>query len=116
MAVKLSDLPTITFCTNNAILVLENDPSGSPTTSGITVQNFFSNVNVNTSISGTFTVSNTVTFTNSNTHISNLHITYNTTPANSTSSVLAGKVWADEEYLYVAVSNNNIKRIALTSF
>lgn len=40
----------------------------------------------------------------------------NNTPANSTANVVQSTIWADNNYIYVAVSNNVIKRAALTSF
>lgn len=46
----------------------------------------------------------------------NLQITYNTTPANSTANAVAGLVWYDNNYIYVAIANNSIKRVALSSF
>jgi len=38
------------------------------------------------------------------------------TPANSTTSCTQGQFWFDANYIYFAVANNTIKRIALTSF
>lgn len=39
------------------------------------------------------------------------------TPANSTSMTVApGTVWYDASFLYVAVANNNTKRVSLSSF
>lgn len=38
------------------------------------------------------------------------------TPANSTITVQAGKIWWDASYLYVAVANNTVKRVALSAF
>jgi hypothetical protein len=40
----------------------------------------------------------------------------NVTPANSTANVVGGSIWSDGNYIYYAVSNNSIKRAALTSF
>jgi hypothetical protein len=40
----------------------------------------------------------------------------NNTPANSTANTLGKTFWSDGSYLYYAVSNNVIKRVALSSF
>lgn len=49
-------------------------------------------------------VTNTITIQNSN------------TPASSTITVPKGRMWYDTDYLYIAVSNNVVKRVALSSF
>lgn len=38
------------------------------------------------------------------------------TPANSTINVAQGTIFYDSSYLYIAVANNTLKRVALTSF
>lgn len=38
------------------------------------------------------------------------------TPANSTSNAVGQSIWMDTNFLYVAVANNVIKRVALSSF
>ena len=45
-----------------------------------------------------------------------LYITDNTTPANSTANATQGRIWYDDTYMYIAVGNNNIKRITLEAF
>jgi hypothetical protein len=46
----------------------------------------------------------------------NLYITYRTTPANSTANCTQNQIWFDNTHIFVAVSNNNIKRVALDTF
>ena len=38
------------------------------------------------------------------------------TPANSTITVRAGTMFVDTDYLYIAVSDNTLKRVALSTF
>lgn len=41
----------------------------------------------------------------------------NVTPSNSVSTTIpAGQFWTDGAYIYVATSNNSVKRVALSSF
>jgi len=40
----------------------------------------------------------------------------NTSPLTSTDAVTQGRIWYDDDYLYVAIGPNSIKRVALTSF
>lgn len=42
--------------------------------------------------------------------------TDNTTPLTSADTMTQGRIWYDDDYLYVAIGPNNIKRVALTSF
>ena len=42
--------------------------------------------------------------------------TDNTTPLTSGDTVTQGRIWYDDNYLYVAYGPNLIKRVALTSF
>ena len=46
----------------------------------------------------------------------NLYVTFNTTPANSTANCTQGQVWFDNNYIYVAIANNIIKRAAISAF
>jgi hypothetical protein len=48
--------------------------------------------------------------------VANLVLSTNSTPANSTITVPQGTMWYDTNYLYIAVANNTLKRVALTSF
>jgi len=88
------------------ILIIEDVPeSGNSTTGGVTVENLFGNSDVN------FTVSNTKILS-----VNTLVIRKNNTPSTSSDTVTRGTIWFDSSYLYVAVGNNTIKRIALEAF
>ena len=91
-AKKTSELAT----TNNAVatdrIVILKDPAGTPSTRTISVSNLLGNSAANVVIQ-------------------------QVTPANSTAlTVKAGALFFDNTYLYVATSNNNIKRVALSTF
>lgn len=108
-AIKGSQLPSVTAATGDDFLILVNDPQGSPVTTKISVGNFYSNVTVNVTFSETLRATGNV-------YANNFHITNSVTPAYSTVAVEKGKIWFDQDYLYVAVANNDIRRVALTSF
>ena len=55
-------------------------------------------------------------FSNVNLQVATLIVGNTSTPISSTISVTAGSMWFDSTYLYVAVSNNVIKRITLETF
>lgn len=88
---KISALPTTTNSGLSDYLVVVANVAGTLTTKKITHADFFTNSSAN------------------------VHIV-TTTPANSTIVVKAGTLLYDTNYLYVAVSNNVLKRVALSSF
>ena len=105
---KISELTAITSLTADDLLMVVNDPNGAPSTNKITVGNLFGNVRV----SATF--ANSAAF--SNVTINNFVLNNKATPASNTDNAQMGKMWFDEDYIYVAVANNSIKRVALSNF
>ena len=55
-------------------------------------------------------------FSNVNLQVATLIVGNTTTPISSTMTVTAGSMWYDANYLYIATSNNVIKRLSLESF
>ena len=118
---KITELTAATSLAANDLFVIVKDPSGSPSTRKITVTGAFSNIGSPAVFSNTVTISGNVTITgnvssNANVTANNLFINYRSTPLNSTDTVTTGKMWFDNNYIYVAISNNVIKRAALSSF
>ena len=112
---KISELNAVTTLTSDDLIMVVNDPAGSPTTNKITFGNMLANVNIVAKFSNTVDSSGNITSTsiiNSN----NLFINYRTTPTTNTDVVQSGKLWFDNDYIYVSISNNNIKRAALSNF
>ena len=90
-AKKISELSALTAPAAVDLLVIVDDPTGTPITKYVTVGNLLGNAAANVVI-------------------------YNATPANSTITVKKGTLIFDSNYLYVATANNTLKRIALTAF
>ena len=91
-AKKISELSALTAPAAVDLLVIVDDPTGTPITKYVTVGNILGNSAANVTI-------------------------YNTsTPANSTITVKKGTLMFDSSYLYVATANNTLKRVALSSF
>ena len=90
-AKKISELTALTAPAAVDLLVIVDDPTGTPITKYVTVGNLLGNAAANVVI-------------------------YNATPANSTITVKKGTLIFDSDYLYVATANNTLKRIALTAF
>jgi len=90
-AKKITELSAMTAPTADDLLVIVDDVAGTPITKKVTVGNLLGNTSANVVI-------------------------YNSTPANSTITVKKGTILFDTSYLYVAVANNTLKRVALSSF
>lgn len=88
---KISEFGVSRSASGSDRLVILKDPESVPTNKTISVNDLFGNSTANVVIRlGT--------------------------PANSTIQVKAGTIMYDNEYLYVAVANNSLKRISLESF
>jgi hypothetical protein len=120
---KVSQLPVLsaaTLAAEDLVLVID-DPNGTPTSKRITIKNFLGNLPSNTSITGTLSVSANTSVGRLTVANSQLTIADKTgvTSNNTTTMFGAGKqgtmVW-DDNYLYLATSNTVIKRVALSIF
>ncbi len=132
---KISNLPSATAVTGRDILlVIKRSGNTTFTDKKIEGDAFFGNIASNTAISGTFTVTGNTTLARTTATIltsqsaitSSLRVNSNGviistkfTPGSSSIDDTAypqGKFSFDENYIYVKVSANTIKRAALNSF
>ena len=135
---KVTQLTSLTSPASEDLLLVIDNPSGTPTSKQITVKNLLGSAPSNTSITGTLTVSANTTLNGSNTVISsNVNMTSTRGPrtsakwvtiAKTTGTVsnnattelgsggLEGSIFWDEDFLYVATSNTVVKRVALSVF
>ena len=136
---KVTALTALTAASNNDILLIVDDPTGTPISKKITVEDVFGNTtktnlvkfNVgssNTNLSGTalnlwpmggptsnVTVQGSLAIANSGV----LRINTSTTPlSNNTATAgwTVGQFGWDANYLYVATSGTVIKRVALSAY
>lgn len=93
---KISELESAVSIQDDTLFVIVTDPNGAATTLKISASDLFGNVEV----SATF---------------ANLHLV-DSTPLTSSDTAAKGKVWFDADFLYVAVDEDEIKRVPLTSF
>lgn len=135
---KVTQLTSLTSPASEDLLLVIDNPSGTPTSKQISVKNLLGSAPANTSISGTLTVSANTTLNGSNTVIAaNVNMTSTRGPrtsakwitvAKTTGTVsnnattelgsggLEGSIFWDEDFLYVATSNTVVKRVALSLF
>jgi hypothetical protein len=142
---KVTQLTALASPNDEDLLLLVDDPNGTPVSKKIDVKTFVGNIPSNTAITGTITVSGNGTFSGSNTVFSSNvvvtgtlrpssfivnanKVTINTSITPSTNNATTelgaptsdnphdGTLFWDEDYIYVAVSNTVIKRAALSVF
>lgn len=135
---KVSELTALTSPIGEDLLLIVDDPSGTPVSKKVTLNSFFGSVAANTTMSGTLTATANVTVSGSNTTFtSNVNIgsssqlkvdggvvtlgakstiTSNNATTQLGSGGLQGSIFWDENYLYVATSNTVVKRVALSTF
>lgn len=90
-AKKISELTALSAPAGEDLMVIVDDPSGTPVTKYVTVSNLLGNSSANV-------------------------VVYHATPANSSITVKKGTIMIDNNYIYVATANNTLKRVSLTSF
>lgn len=122
---KVTELTAATSATADDLLMIVDDPSGTPASKKISLNSFFSNVRANTTISGTLTTSanntingNKMTVTANTTFNGNLRMSSDTPSSNNAGSegYGVGSIWFDADYIYVATASGTIKRVALSVF
>jgi len=122
---KVTELTAATNVTSDDLLLMVDDPTGTPISKKVSVKTFFQNVRANTAIRGTLTTSanntingNKMTVTANTTFSGNLKMTSDTPGSNNASSegYGVGSIWFDSDYIYVATASGTIKRVALSIF
>jgi hypothetical protein len=132
---KVTALTSLTAPTSADLLMIIDDPSGTPVSKQITLKNLAGgmpntavstlSVSANTTINGSNTVvSSNVTFTSARgPRTTAKYITVGkstgTVSNNATTELgggMQGSILFDENYIYVATSNTVIKRVALSVF
>lgn len=97
---KITELPVLAQASSNDLLIIEDVSTGN--TKSITISNLLGNSSIDISANTITTIS--------------LSISNSNTPSNSTISVAKGTLLFDNNYIYVAIADNNIKRAPLESF
>jgi hypothetical protein len=131
---KISELNTLTSAASEDLLVIVDDPNGTPISKQITLKNLFGSVpantvinrltvNANTMLNGSNTTvtanlnSTGITTINQLTVANNqLRITTTDTVASNSATGLQGQIRYDTDYIYVCVANNVWKRATLASW
>ena len=135
---KVTQLTELTTTADSDLLYVVDDATGTPVSKKVTVKNFFGTVPANTTITGRLVASANTNFRGT-TSVFNANTTFNSAPIANTNRVIIsnkvtissnnattqfagnapanqGSLFWDDDYLYVAISNTVIKRVALSVF
>lgn len=121
---KITELAALAAPTGKDLLYVVDDPTGTPVSKKVSLHDMFGSVPANTSITGTAAVSGNTSLSGAKTVVSAGQITLATATSvgsNNATTVLGradgqGTIFWDQNYLYVATSNTEIKRVALSVF
>jgi hypothetical protein len=122
---KVSQLTALTTTAAPDLLMIVDDPTGTPVSKKMTIKNFFGTVPSNTVFSANVTVRGNRAQFASNVNITKtltantVKITYGSTPASNNATTVGmavGELRFTNTYIYIAVNATTIKRVALSTF
>lgn len=105
---KISELTATTTANSTDYFVLVSDTSGTPSTQRLNAGRLLTQ-----GLKARFANTTASQFTTTSDKIV---IENDKTPTSSTQTITKGSIFFDASYLYVAVANNTIKRVALAAF
>jgi|TARA_R110000803_G_scaffold36912_6_gene79450 hypothetical protein len=113
---KITELPALTTAASSDVLYIIDDATGTPVSKKISLLNLLGAVPANTVFTAHTTFNNKVTAANG---VITLATSTTPTSNNATTDLgagMQGSVFWDQNYLYIATSNTEIKRVALNTF
>lgn len=130
---KVSALTAATSTTSEDLLLVIDDPNGTPVSKKITMKNFFGaipsntvfNARINARANTTIVCSNTIISSNVNMttnglfKANNVIITVRSTPGSNNAlshGYKVGQIFFSNTHLYIAVNTTSLKRVALSTF
>lgn len=110
---KVTDLTALTSATADDLLLIVDDPSGTPTSKKITTKNFLeSNATSNVVANGSLVITGLAL-------VNAITVAYTSTPANATNvpaGFTTGTIWSDGAYIYVVTGVSALKRVAIATW
>jgi hypothetical protein len=113
---KVSELANLTTPASEDVFYVIDDPNGTPVSKKITAKNLFGAVPANTTFTHFATFNNKVTAANGVITLASATTVGSNNATNVLGSGMQGSIFWDSDYLYVAISNTQIKRVALSVF
>lgn len=131
---KISQLTSLSTTAAPDLLLIVDDPNGTPVSKKITIKSFMSAIPANTSFSANVTVSGNKTqlacnvVTTKTATVNNFIMTKKTSPSSNNAAtatvsgltptvpITVGTIWFSNTHLYIATDSTTIKRVALSTF
>ena len=122
---KVSQLDSLTTTAAPDLLMIVDDPNGTPVSKKITIKNLFGAVPANTVFSANVTVSGNRVQLASNVNVTKtltantVKITFGSAPSTNNATTegwSVGQMRFTNNYIYIAVNPTTIKRVALSVF
>ena len=122
---KVTQLASLTTTAAPDLLMIVDDPNGTPVSKSITIKNLFGAVPANTVFSANVTVSGNRAQFASNVNVTKtltantVKITFGSTPSTNNATTegwSVGQMRFTNNYIYIAVNPTTIKRVALSVF
>lgn len=121
---KITELASLAVPVGVDLLYIVDDPTGTPLSKKISLNTFFASVPANTAISGTLSATGNTAFNGTRNDFSEGKISLRvptSVASNNATTVLGradgrGTIFWDDNFLYVATSNTQIKRVSLSTF
>lgn len=131
---KVSQLQTLVLPAGEDLLLIIDNPSGTPSSKKISLRSLLANLPSNTAVTGSFSASGNAAIAGALVVSGNTHVTgelvansasiriknRSTVSGNSAVTLFGpgkeGSIAWDQNYLYLATSNTVVKRVALSSF
>lgn len=102
---KITEYAYVNNFSSSDVLLIVTNVATTPLTRIVTGSGFFGAVNTSITITG-----------NNNIEANTIIVRRNETPSNSSITIKGGTIFFDNNYIYVAISNNEIKRASLSAF
>ena len=109
---RLDELVAASYAAANDYLVVVRDPASVQSTNTITIGALFGNVAVDAVLTANVTIDTNTGYL----MVNNFIVTNKSTPSANNDTVVQGSIWFDDDYIYVATANNQIKRASLANF
>ncbi len=120
---KISELTALALPTSKDLLLIIDDPTGTPVSKSVTYKVLFGTISANVVFQERFTAQSNTLYTGALANVAaNLHLSgdlvldnANTVASNTTTGVKGTIQW-DDSYMYVCYATDKWKRVAIADF
>jgi len=113
---KVTQLTSLTNSASEDLLLIIDDPTGTPVSKQISLLNLFGNLTANVTTTGVLSAANTTVngvLTNTG---DTIRISTTKTPSSASDTGNTGQIAWDADYIYVCTATNTWKRVAISTW